>query len=87
MNYKSFGFWTALAGAITLLVSTLGKLFGFSVDNQLVNDAIMSFAGVLVVLGIVTMPKNKKNDKKAEEEKLQEQPENETNTQEEENQE
>ena len=60
-NYKSFGFWTALAGAVTVLVNALGSCFGFSVDNQIVTDVIMSVAGVLVVLGIVTMPKKDKN--------------------------
>lgn len=66
-NFKSFGFWTALAGAITVLVSTLGKCFGFSVDNQIINDVIMAIAGVLVVLGVVTMPKKEDNNSSQEE--------------------
>lgn len=69
-NFKSFSFWTALAGAITVLVSALGKCFGFSVDNQIITDVIMAIAGVLVVLGVVTMPKNK--DDKTQENQLQE---------------
>lgn len=64
MNFKSYGFWTALAGAVTILVSALGKCFGFSVDNTIITDVIMAIAGVLVVLGVVSMPK--KSEKKDE---------------------
>ena len=67
MNFKSYGFWTALAGAVTILVSALGKCFGFSVDNTLITDIIMAIAGVLVVLGVVSMPKNDKKEEDKEE--------------------
>ena len=64
-NFKSYSFWTALAGAVTILVSALGKCFGFSIDNQIITDVIMAVAGVLVVLGVVTIPK--KENKNTEE--------------------
>ena len=54
---KSYGFWTALAGAVVVLVNVLGQMFGFSVDNEIITNVIMAIAGVLVVLGVVTMPK------------------------------
>ena len=54
---KSYGFWTALAGAVVVLVNALGQMFGFSVDNEIITNVIMSIAGLLVVLGVVTMPK------------------------------
>ena len=54
---KSYGFWTALAGAVVVLVNALGQMFGFSVDNEIITDVIMAIAGLLVVLGVVTMPK------------------------------
>ena len=54
---KSYGFWTALAGAVVVLVNALGQMFGFSVDNEIITNVIMAIAGVLVVLGMVTMPK------------------------------
>ena len=60
MNYKSYGFWTALAGAITLLASAIGKCFGVSVNGQVITDVVMAIAGVLVVLGVVSMPKKEK---------------------------
>lgn len=66
-NFKSFGFWTALAGAVTILASALGKVFGFSVDNQLITDVIMAIAGLLVVLGVVSMPKKTTEEANKEE--------------------
>ena len=54
---KSYGFWTALAGAVVVLVNALGQMFGFSVDNEIITNVIMAIAGLLVVLGVVTIPK------------------------------
>lgn len=76
-KFKSFGFWTALAGAVTVLVSALGKCFGFSVNNEVINDVIMAFAGLLVVLGVVTMPKSQEKIDKIEEKTEESQEENE----------
>ena len=56
-KFKSFGFWSALAGAVVVLLNALGRAFGFAVQEELVTDIIMAVAGVLVVLGVVTMPK------------------------------
>lgn len=53
-KFKDYGFWVSLAGAVVLLLNCFGKAFGFSVQNQVVEDCIMAIAGVLVVLGIVT---------------------------------
>lgn len=55
---KSFGFWTALAGALVVLLKALGSAFGFHIQEQLVEDIVMAVAGVLVVFGVVTMPKS-----------------------------
>jgi len=60
---KSYGFWTALAGALVVLVDALGDLFGFSVSDEIVSGVVMAVAGVLVVLGVVTMPKSEKKEK------------------------
>ena len=54
---KSYGFWTALAGAVVVLVQALGKLFGFSIAEEVVSNLIMSIAGILVVFGVVVIPK------------------------------
>lgn len=58
---KKYSFWTGLTAAIVMLCNSLSKCFGFSIDNQLVEDIIMSICGVLAALGIVCIPKNKEN--------------------------
>lgn len=58
---KTYSFWTTLAGAIVVLVQVLGRIFNFIVPNDLVHDLITAIAGVLVALGIVTMPKTSKD--------------------------
>lgn len=55
---KSYGFWTALAGALVVFINAIGNIFGFYVEESLISDIIMAIAGILVVFGIVTMPKN-----------------------------
>lgn len=66
-KFKSYGFWTALSGAVVVLVEALGKCFGFSVDNEIVSGVVMAVAGILVVLGVVTMPKSETENKIEEE--------------------
>ena len=65
--FKSYGFWTAFAGAVVILVNSLGQLFGFSIESKLIENAILAFAGVLVALGVVSMEKAKTVDDKTEE--------------------
>ncbi len=80
-RFKSYGFWTALSGGVVIFLNALGDCFGFSIDNDLVSGLIMAFAGVLVVLGVVSMPK--KDD--SSENKTNEQENNENNINNEEN--
>ena len=76
---KSYGFWTALAGAVVVLVNALGQMFGFSVDNEIITNVIMAIAGVLVVLGVVTMPKGEDgNQQEGESEETDAESESET---------
>ncbi len=65
-RFKSYGFWTALSGAVVVLLNAIGDCFGFSINNELVSGLIMAVAGVLVVFGVVSMPKNEQNDKNNE---------------------
>lgn len=69
MRFKSYGFWTALAGALTMLANAITKYFGITIENGMINDIIMAIAGVLVVFGVVSMPKKseKEEDKTFEE--------------------
>jgi len=71
---KSYGFWTALAGAVVVLLEAIGKLFGFSIAGENISDLIMAIAGILVVFGIVNIPRESEN---TEEEKKDENSENE----------
>lgn len=75
---KSYGFWTALAGAVVVLINALGKAFGFSIDNEVVTNVIMAIAGVLVVLGVVTMPKGEDSNQQGESEETDAKSESET---------
>lgn len=62
--FKSYGFWTAFAGAVVILVNSLGQLFGFSIESKLIENVILAFAGVLVALGVVSMEKGKSEPEK-----------------------
>lgn len=63
---KSYSFWTALSGAVVVLLQALGDCFGFSIKSEVVSGIIMAIAGILVVFGVVSMPKGS-NDSKADE--------------------
>ncbi len=63
-KFKSYGFWVSLSAGIIVLLNALGRAFGFSIENQIVEDVIMSIASLLVILGVVSMnDKDKKNNK------------------------
>ena len=58
---KSYSFWTTLAGALVILVNSLGAVFGFQIEEKLISDIVMAVAGVLVAFGIVTLPASTKD--------------------------
>ena len=51
---KSYSFWISFSGALVLLINCIGKIFNFQIDNKIVEDVVMSIAGLLVVLGFIT---------------------------------
>ena len=53
-KFKNYAFWVALAGAIVVFLENLESMLGVSIDESLVESLILSFCGILVVLGIVT---------------------------------
>lgn len=59
---RTYSFWTGLSASVVLLINAIAKCFGFSVDNSLVEDIIMSVCGVLVAVGFVCAPKSQKTD-------------------------
>lgn len=75
-RFKTYAFWVSLSSAIVILLQSLGKLFGFSIDSGTIESVIMSICGVLVVLGIVTMDETKKKGEKPEEIEKTEEDEN-----------
>jgi uncharacterized membrane protein len=60
MKFKSYGFWTSFAGATVVFLTVVGKSLDFEISEKIVSDIILGFAGILVVLGIVKMPKDNK---------------------------
>ena len=58
-NFKNYSFWISVTGAVLLLLNNLGKIFGFSVNNEAVYSIVDGICGVLVVFGILTMNKSK----------------------------
>lgn len=59
---KSYSFWVSLSASLILFLNALGNAFGFEIQNQIVEDCIMSFASLLAVLGIVSLKDTKKDD-------------------------
>ena len=57
---KKYSFWTGLCGAFVIVSNVIAKNFGFTIDNKIVEDVIMSICGVLVALGIVSAPVEEK---------------------------
>lgn len=59
-KWTNYGLWVSIIAAVLLVVSAAGKLFGFELTEEL-NGNITGFAmavlGLLVILGIVSNPK------------------------------
>lgn len=64
---RSYGFWTALAGALVVFVGVIGDACGFKVKDKLITDIVMAVAGLLVVFGVVTMPTTDSGENKTTE--------------------
>jgi len=54
---KSYSFWMSVTGAVVLLLNNLGKIFGFAVSSEQVVSVVDGICGILVIFGILTMPK------------------------------
>lgn len=59
-KWRNYGMWVSIIAAVLLVVSAAGKLFGFELTEEL-NANITGFAmavlGLLVILGIISNPK------------------------------
>ena len=65
---KSYSFWTALAGALAVLGSAIGRAFSVKIEEKIISDIVMAFAGVLVAFGLVKLPHNETEDTDKKEE-------------------
>ena len=59
-KYSNYAFWVGLASAVVIFLEDFEKLLGIDINTNLVESLILSFCGILVVLGIVV--KDKKSD-------------------------
>lgn len=53
-KFKKYTFWVAFVGVFVLFLQNLAKALGYEIDTTNIESAIMSFCGVLVVLGVVS---------------------------------
>lgn len=65
-KFKNYSFWISVTGAVILLLNNLGKVFGFSVNNEAIYSIVDGVCGVLVVFGVLTMNKTKKDTQQIE---------------------
>lgn len=57
---KSYSFWMSVSAAVVLVVNNIGKHFGFYVDNDIIAEIVDSICGVLILFGVLTMTKEEK---------------------------
>lgn len=59
---KHYSFWLSFSGALIVFLNCLGKIFGFEIENEIVESCVMSVAGLLVVFGLVTKDDGSKGE-------------------------
>lgn len=57
-KFKKYTFWVGFVGVFVLFLQNLARALGYDIDTTNIESAIMSFCGVLVVLGIVSKDEN-----------------------------
>ena len=61
---KTYSFWVSLTSAVILIVKLIGQKYGFAIDEIFISDLITTVCGLLVILGIIVVPKVEiKNEK------------------------
>ena len=61
-RFRKYSFWLSFAGALIVFLDAIGRAFGFKISEKIVEECILAFAGILVVLGLVTMDVKEKKD-------------------------
>lgn len=65
---KSYSFWMSVTAGVILVLNNIGKVCGFSVESDAVTAIVDSICGVLILFGVLTMPKSKaKGEKEGDE--------------------
>lgn len=59
---KKYSFWVSFSGALIIFLNCLAKLFNFEFESAIVEEVLLAFAGVLVVLGLVVDDSNSNDD-------------------------
>lgn len=60
---KTYNFWISLVSAVILVLRIVGDKFNFFVDATLIMDITTGLCGIFVVLGIISAPSGKKEEK------------------------
>jgi len=55
---SNYAFWVGLASAVVIFLEDIERLIGIDINTSLIESLILSFCGILVVLGIVVKDKN-----------------------------
>ena len=58
-KFKSYSFWMSVTASVILVLNNLGDVFGFAVESETVTKIVDSICGVLILFGIITIPKSK----------------------------
>ena len=61
-KFSTYAFWVGLSSAIVIFLEDIETLLGVNINTQLIENLILSFCGILVVLGIVVKDKKKEED-------------------------
>lgn len=69
-NFSSYAFWVAVTGAIVVFLQNLGKVVGFNFNSSAFESIVLSFCGILVVLGVLNQNKDENSDLKEDEPNL-----------------
>ncbi len=54
---KTYSFWVSLASAIILIIKLIGQKYGLNIDENFISDLVTTICGLLVILGIIVVPK------------------------------
>ena len=57
-KFKSYKFWVALTSAVIIFLQTLGKELGFSISEETISNIVITFCGILVLLGFINDDRN-----------------------------